>query len=194
MPVMKPFAQTVIDALKAGKIGVIPTDTIYGIVGSALNQETIARVYAVRNRDEKKSCIILIASYEDIEKCGVLITPEQRLIIESKNLWPGKVSIVLPCHNPQFGNLKRGTEGIGFRIPEAPELQKLLQQTGPLIAPSANTEGNPPATTIEEARGYFGDAVDFYVDAGTLISEPSTLISFTDHTIHVLRAGAVHIE
>ena len=76
----------------------------------------------------------------------------------------------------RFEYLHRGTAALAFRVPKSAWLRKLLQKTGPLIAPSANFEGEPPALSFRAAKKYFGKSVDFYVDAGRLISKPSTLI------------------
>ena len=61
----------------------------------------------------------------------------------------------------------------------------LLKETGPLVAPSANPEGEIPAKNIEEARKYFGNKVDFYIDEGKIISEPSTLVRIDEDEIKV---------
>ena len=65
---MKKFEHAVIETLRTGGIGIIPTDTIYGVVGRAEIEDTVERIYTVRNRDHAKPCIVLIASYEDLEK------------------------------------------------------------------------------------------------------------------------------
>ena len=70
----------------------------------------------------------------------------------------------------------------------------LTRKTGPLVAPSANLEGKEPAKTIEQAKEYFGDNVDFYVDTGQLESKPSTLIKIVDENNMILRQGAVKIK
>jgi len=69
----------------------------------------------------------------------------------------------------------------------------LLKQTGPLLTSSANQPGEPPATNLTEAKAYFADSVDFYVDGGqTEQSTPSTLIRLDPHNrIEILRQGAV---
>jgi L-threonylcarbamoyladenylate synthase len=73
-------------------------------------------------------------------------------------------------------------------MPAHNQLRELLRQTGPLFAPSANSAGEKPAATIQEARAYFGEAVDFYVDAGDLSSnQPSTLIRLSDGEVKILR-------
>ncbi len=78
-------------------------------------------------------------------------------------------------------------------MPDSAELRDLLLQTGPLMAPSANKEGEPTATTVEEARRAFGDRVDLYVDVGVLDSLPSTLVKFENNKPIVLRHGAIKI-
>jgi L-threonylcarbamoyladenylate synthase len=157
----------------AGKIGVIPTDTLYGLVGSALNKETVERIYEVRHRDQRKPCIVLISSTDDLKRFGIETTPVMRQILN--DVWPGPVSVILPCTDNAFEYLHRGTDSLAFRFPNNKELLTLLRTTGPLIAPSANPEGMPPATTIATARDYFGDSVDFYVDGGVRNGTPSRL-------------------
>lgn len=190
---MKKFEQSVIDSLNDGGICVIPTDTIYGIVGRALDPVTVERIYSLRSRDPKKPCIILISSYEDLIKFNVVLSSSELDFINVHMLWPGKVSIILTATDPQFSYLTRGTNSLSFRMPNDKELQELISQTGPLIAPSANTEGNPPATNMTMAKEYFGDAVDCYIDEGELIGVASTIIKCIDGSISIVREGAVHI-
>jgi len=184
--------EQVVEVLKNGGIAVVPTDTIYGLVGQALNQQTIERIYKTRERNPGKPCIVLIASLDDLLKFNVRISVEQEKFL--KQYWPGKVSVVLPVLDPQFEYLSRGTKTLAFRIPDHPELLELLTQTGPLVAPSANKEGESASKTIEEARAVFGDNVDAYVDGGVLDSLPSTLVTFENDKLVVLRQGAVEIE
>ena len=145
--------------IKTGGIGIIATDTIYGLVASALDKKAVRRVYQVRKRNPNKPCIILISSIKDLAKFD--IKPDKETLKILNKYWPGKVSIVI--------------NDIAFRLPKKASLIKLLKQTGPLIAPSANPEGLPPAKTIAEAKAYFGDQVDFY-QAGRTTKKPSRLI------------------
>ncbi len=187
---MKPFDKNIVDMLISGSVGVIPTDTIYGLVGRAEAASTVERIYRIRKRNEHKPCIILISSYEDLKKFNIELSSEMRLFLEARRLWPGKVSIVFPSDDLRFEYLTRSTKSLAFRMPDTPELRDLLAQTGPLIAPSANREGDPPATTVGSARQYFKDSVEFYVDGGELHSLPSTLIQVSDGKMTVLREGA----
>ena len=114
--------------------------------------------------------------------------------------WPGKISVVLPLLRQGFGGqacrrkfsyLHRGTNSLALRVPAGAKIRAFLKQTGPLVAPSANTEGKPPAKTIAEAKKYFGERIDFYIDAGKKDSRPSTFVRILKNKTVVLREGAV---
>lgn len=176
----------------SSKISVIPTDTLYGIVASALDVSAVQRLYAVRGRNPEKPCIILMAGADELSRFG--ITPNRRIKRFLDSVWPGPVSVILPVSGDEFAYLHRGTHSLAFRVPKNDYLQKLLRETGPLLAPSANPEGKPPAETITEARAYFGDAVDQYVDGGRLTGEPSTVIDLQTETPVILRQGRANIK
>ncbi|MBI5306470.1 threonylcarbamoyl-AMP synthase [Candidatus Wolfebacteria bacterium] len=170
--------------LKDGIVGVIPTDTIYGICGSAFNKKTVEKIYKLRKRNPKKPVIVLIADFDDLKKFGVKISGFQKKILN--RLWPGKASVILKCSFKKFFYLHRGTKTIAFRMPKNKKLIEILKISGPLVAPSANWEGYPPAKNIKEAKKYFGNKV-FYLDRGNLISKPSKLIDLTGKIPKVLR-------
>lgn len=172
--------------LKAGKVGVIPTDTIYGLVGSALNESVVDRVYRLKGRDFTKPCIILVSGVEDIDQFNIFSSK----IEPANKYWPGPFSIVLPLSGSGLGKwryLHRGKDSLAFRNPKHPSLSKLLKLTGPLIAPSANPEGEEPAKDINDAKKYFGDKVDFYLDEGELKNNPSKIISLINDKPDQLR-------
>lgn len=166
---------TLVKIIKRGGVAVMPTDTIYGIVGSALKQRTVEHIYRLRKRNSKKPFIILIASSRDLAKFG--IRPDARVRKFLSVIWSarpsreasaGAVSVVFPLPvgrqgAQKFRYLHRGTKTLAFRVPKPLTLQALLQKTGPLVAPSANIEGKPPARNIGEAIRYFGGKVDVYV-------------------------------
>ncbi len=165
--------------IKTGGIGVFPTDTIYGIIGSAFSKRAVKRIYSVKGRDENKPFIILISQTSDLKKFAInptLIRANKRIL---EKFWPGPVSVILPCPEKKFEYLHRGTKSLAFRFPakKNKKLLALLAKTGPLVAPSANPQGLPPAETIVQAKRYFADKVDFYVSAGTKKGKPSQVIS-----------------
>jgi L-threonylcarbamoyladenylate synthase len=166
--------------LKDGKIAVIPTDTIYGIVCSALNKKSVEKLYRIRKRDLKKPMIILISSIKDLDLFGVKLDKK----ITSK-YWPGKVSIIIPVK--KFEYLHRGKKSLAFRLPKNKSLINFLKVSGPLVAPSANIEGKKPAQTIKEAKDYFSDKIDFYLDKGRLKSKPSKIVSLKKDEVETIR-------
>lgn len=175
-----------------GEVGVLPTDTLYGIVCSTKNKRAVERIYEIRERNLKKPSIILISSQREIKFFGIKLDERVRAILSK--IWPGQVSVILPCLNKKFSYLHRGTKSLAFRVPGKKKLIELLKKTGPVIAPSANPEGLLPATTIREAKDYFKDAVDFYVPGGKLKSLPSTIISIKNGKAIIKRRGAVNIK
>lgn len=168
--------------LKSGKIGVIPTDTVYGIVSSAFNKKSVAKLYSIKKRDLKKPMIILISSLKDLDLFGAKIEKEI-----AKKYWPGKVSIITPCASKKFEYLSRKEKSLAFRLPDDKFLAALIKVSGPLVAPSANPEGKKPAETIERAIDYFGNKADLYVDFGKLKSKPSKIISIKDGKAKIIR-------
>lgn len=173
--------------LKNNGVGVLATDTIYGLVGSALSKRAVERIYQLKKRTPNKPFIILISDLNDLNHFNIKIDEFTKKLLQK--IWPNPISVVLSCNDKKFAYLHRGTKTLAFRIPDKPNLLKLLKSTGPLIAPSANPEGLPPAQTIKEAKKYFGDNVDFYQNEGKLISLPSTLIKIENQKIITLRQG-----
>ncbi len=182
----------VMNILNSGGIGILSTDTLYGIVGKADLPETIERIYELKDRNVSKPFIILISKVTDLERFSIKLSLKDKNILEK--YWPGKVSIIFKVKNEDFGYLTRGKGSLAFRLPDREDLLDLITKTGPLVAPSANPEGEEPAETIETAKEYFKDKVDFYLDGGRLSGEPSTLITLDEGEINVLREGAIKIN
>ncbi len=175
----------IIEILKNAGIVVMPTDTIYGIVGKALNFSVVNRIYELRKRASNKPCIILIGDVGELEKFSTVLSEEQKNKIKE---FKGPVSFILDCLNDSFTYLHRGTNSLAFRLPQEKSLRDFLLKTGPLVAPSANLEGLSPAQNILEAKKYFGDAVDLYIDGGEIKGNPSKVIKlYKDGSVDVLR-------
>ncbi|PIP58437.1 MAG: threonylcarbamoyl-AMP synthase [Candidatus Vogelbacteria bacterium CG22_combo_CG10-13_8_21_14_all_37_9] len=188
---MEKINNPIIKILKSGGIGLFPTDTLYGLIGSALKPKTVKLIYQIRKRTPTKPLIILIGQESDLDLFGVKLTPGQRSLLAT--LWPGPVSVILPCSQAKFSYLHRDTKTLAFRLPYPKALRELLIATGPLVAPSANPEGFPPAKTITEARAYFGHQIDFY-QVGRIKSKPSTLVKIDkDARMEILRQGKIKV-
>lgn len=149
---------TIVSTLKDGGIVVIRTDTIYGIIARAADETAVEKVYAAKQRDLTKQCIVLIADADDVPAHSDTI----RHISETESL-PTSV-VVTASDEPSW--LLRGGDSIAYRIVRDEFLRNVVRAVGPVIAPSANPESLPPARNIAEAKAYFGDNVDYYVDGG----------------------------
>lgn len=175
-----------IKMLNAGAIGVIPTDTVYGLVGKASKHKAIERLYTVKDRKHKAGTTIG-ASIGQFQALGFPYEP----LAHANRYWPASLSVVIDATNVKE-YLKADRNSLPVRIPDSPLLLDLLTKTGPLMTTSANHPGEPTAVNVRQAMAYFGDSVDFYVDAGDLGERPpSTIIGFsaTGQTV-VYRQGA----
>lgn len=182
------------DVLTGGGIAMIPTDTIYGVVARALDKKAVERVYSVRGRDEKKPCIILVSSFDDLVTLGIKLDKNQKEFLCTN--WPGQLSVVLSCSLKKFEFLHRGTNTLAIRMigKRNNNLLNLIRKVGPIIAPSANPQGFTPARNRKEARKYFDNNVDAYICYGTREGQPSTLVDLSEGKIEILRQGKEKIK
>lgn len=178
------FTPEVIELLKSGAVGVIPTDTLYGIVAPLFDQAAVERMYEIKGRQEDKPVgTILINDPLQIQH----IANGDHLNLASA-YWPAPISVVIPVSEGlQYAH--RGKDSLPFRVPDHKILRELLAETGPLATSSVNFPGQAPAATLEEALGYFQDEVDFYVDGGNLSHrQASAILRFDEHgELEVLR-------
>ncbi len=172
-----------------GAIGVIPTDTVYGLVAQANNQAAIKKMYSVKKREHQAGTTIG-ASIDQFVALGFPTAP----LLAAQQYWPASLSVVVNAASvPHYLKIER--TALPVRIPSPPDLLTLLRQTGALMTSSANKPGEPTATNIKAAMDYFGDSVDFYVDAGDLGNRPpSTIIEFgPNHQLIIHRQGATEL-
>lgn len=175
--------------LSAGAVGVLPTDTVYGLVCRAADEEAAVRLYALKSREHKPGTLVAATTAQLVD-LGI----KARYLKAVEQYWPNPLSVVIPC-GPELSYLHQGQHSLAVRIPADAHLRGLLASTGPLLTSSANAPGEPTATNLDEAQAYFGDRVDFYVDGGTVANPvPSTVIRIVDDAIEVLRQGAVNID
>ena len=170
-----------------GEAIVAKTDTIYGILARADDEKAVKKLYAIRHRGLQKPSIILVADSADIPS----LTEKERALYDMLNS-ETPTTIIVDVQDEYLPHLPRGEGGrtLAFRsVSSNSHLQSLTQKVGPLIAPSANIEGLPPATTIAEARQYFGSNVAAYVDEGRAENNlPSRIIQLVDGKIKTIRA------
>lgn len=178
-----------VELLASGKVGVIPTDTVYGLVCQASDETAVDRLYSVKSRQQKPGTIIA-ESIEQLVDLGL----KKRYLTAVETFWPGQVSVIIPSYG-RLNYLHLGKNSLAVRVIAKKELCTLLETTGPLLSTSANHPGEPEATNISEAEKYFGDNIDFYVDGGDLSGHlPSTIIRVVDDAIEIIREGGIKID
>jgi len=130
-------------------IGVIPSDTVYGVVARATDKVAVERLYRLKAR-EKKPGTIIAATIDQLVELGL----KRRYLTAVERYWPGPVSVIIPC-GPELEYLHQGVQTLAVRIPADEQLREFLALIGPLMTTSANRPGEPVAQTISEARDYF---------------------------------------
>lgn len=168
------------DAIRAGHVLIVPTETVYGVLGNADNPETVERIYEIKGRDKDKPLARLLADDSTIRDLIPAGAPKRL----SQCYWPGPLTLILPV----------GEKTIGYRVPEPLALRQLILASGcDIVATSANLTGEPPATNAEEAQKALGDKVNLVLDGGpSRLGHPSTVVA-TDSSgaLTVLREGAI---
>lgn len=165
-------------------VGVIPTDTVYGVVARAKNKNTVEKLYMLKARQNKPGTL-LAANVDQLIDLGL----DQSQLGLASRYWPNPVSIILSAPD-ELKYLHQGIGSLAVRIPDDASLRELLE-AGPLVSSSTNLPGLTPATNIKEAYSYFKGDVDFYVDGGDLSGRiASTIARVENGKLVAIRQGA----
>jgi len=186
-----------VDLLKAGKLVAIPTETVYGLAGNALDADVVLNIFEVKKRPQFNPVIVHIYSEKQLEKLVTEIPQKAKRLIAQ--LWPGPLTLLLP-RNPQVipDVVTAGSPLVAVRMPRHPLSLELLSQLDfPLAAPSANPFGYISPTQPDHVAQQLGDQIDYILDGGrTDVGVESTIVkSLTDtEPATVMRVGGVSIE
>lgn len=183
-----------VELFKKGKIGIFPTDTAYG-VGCKINDEnSVKRLFKIRNRPENKPMLVLVDSLEMAkEYVGI---PDEVLKKIIKEYWPGELTIILPCKKSFVSKLVRaGGDTLAVRMPNSNGLRSLITKVGvPILAPSANLSGGKTPFSFTDLDKDLVCLVDFVLYGSSTIKKESTIIDCSQKPWKVLRRGAVDIS
>ena len=177
-------------AARAGRLVVLPTDTVYGLGCDAFSGAAVRSLLAAKKRGPDMPVPVLVGSWSTIDGLVLGVPRAARDLIEA--FWPGGLSLVLP-HAPSLAWDLGDTLGtVMLRMPLHPVALELLRDVGPMAVSSANVSGSPPATSAAEAHEQLGDSVAVYLDGGPS-GEPvaSTIVDLTGDVPQILREGAV---
>ena len=178
------------NAVRAGGLVVLPTDTVYGIGADAFDPSAVGALLSAKGRGRDMPVPVLVGSWSTVDGLVQSVTAQARDLIEA--FWPGGLSLVLPQAPSLAWDLGEVRGTVNLRMPLHPVALDLLREVGPMAVSSANTTGNPPASTSEQAREQLGESVQVYLDGGPS-GEPvaSTIVDLTGQRPRVLREGAI---
>ncbi len=168
----------------------MPTDTLYGLAADAFDSAAVAALLAAKRRGRDMPVPVLVGSWNTIDGLVFSVQSQARDLIQA--FWPGGLSLVVQQAPSLAWDLGDARGTVMLRMPMHPVALELLREVGPLAVSSANVSGQPPATTVDEARGQLGDLVGVYLNGGKAEhGVASTIVDLTADTPRILREGAV---
>ncbi len=177
------------EALRAGGIVVVPTDTVYGLAARPEDTEAVQAVYRVKERPSGMPLPVLAASLSQVRALGVDITAAAGALAE--RWWPGPLTLAFgfgPGTRPAW---LEGRDEVAVRVPDHDFVRGLLEETGVLLVTSANPHGASTPRAAGDVAASLGPQVDLIVDGGELTEVPSTLVNVRAGETVVEREGAI---
>ncbi|MFM6994209.1 MAG: L-threonylcarbamoyladenylate synthase [Sediminibacterium sp.] len=186
-----PFA---IDALIKGELVAIPTETVYGLAGNALNEQVVSKIFQLKNRPTCNPLILHTHSIDEVQKYVQHMPPMALKLAEV--FWPGPLTLLLPKKPNILQSVTSGSHLVAVRIPNHPLTLSLLRQLDfPLVAPSANPFTRISPTNAKMVDDYFGDELSIILDGGNCtMGIESTIVGFHDDTPIIYRQGAISVD
>jgi L-threonylcarbamoyladenylate synthase len=186
--------QQAVDALCAGELVGLPTETVYGLAADACNETAVAKIFKAKGRPPNHPLIVHVASADDAKKFASHVPVFAQALMAQ--FWPGPLTLILPRKEDVAAAAAGGQNSVGLRCPSHPlALQVLkacaLQGVWGLAAPSANLFGRVSSTTAAHVHSEFGDAL-LILDGGECdVGIESTIVDCTRGVPVLLRPGQI---
>lgn len=179
------------EIIRAGGLVAVPTETVYGLAGSGMDEKAVERIYEVKGRPEVKPLSLMVPGPEAFERCCTEVPEAVRTL--ARRFWPGPLTIILRARPEIPRIVLAGGDTVGLRCPDHPLTLELLRKCGlPLAAPSANPSGEPSPKNAQQVLGYFDGKIEAVIDGGECgIGLESTIIDLTRAPYRILRQGAL---
>lgn len=180
--------------LERGELVAIPTETVYGLAGNALNENAVLSIFEVKNRPSFDPLIVHTDSIEKV--AGFVSEIPARAMALAQKFWPGPLTLLLPKAPVIPDLVTSGLDQVAVRIPNHPLTLELLRQLDfPLAAPSANPFGYISPTRAQHVEQQLGERISYILDGGESgVGIESTIIGFTDDVPVVYRLGGLALE
>jgi L-threonylcarbamoyladenylate synthase len=185
---MRRFAsiQEAAKTIISGGIIVYPTETVYGIGASALDEQAILRVFQIKKRPLSMPIFLAVSSLDMLDRVAEL-GQDDREILEL--LMPGPVSVLVRRKGIVPDVLTAGSPLVGIRYPDHEMALRIIDAAGPITSTSANRTGLPPPASADEVSSEIANRVEMVLDGGKCkFGLPSTLLDLTSRKI--VRPGA----
>ncbi|SOC52799.1 L-threonylcarbamoyladenylate synthase [Ornithinimicrobium cerasi] len=181
------------EAVGAGKVVVLPTDTVYGVGADAFDVVAVAMVLAAKHRGREMPPPVLVPSPRTVDGLAIDVPMYAKILM--RQFWPGPLTVVLRAQPSLRWDLGETNGTVALRMPDDDVALTLLTEVGPMAVTSANLTGQPAATTGQEALDQLGGAVAVYLDDGPRSGGlPSTIVDCTGEEPVLLRVGALSPE
>ena len=194
-PVITHTAAAAAQALRAGKLVALPTETVYGLGADATNPTALARLYAVKGRPTDHPSIVHLAELGEARSGWSATWPATAECL-AMAFWPGPLTIILPAGTRPDRAALGGTGTVALRIPDCDVTREAIQLSGTgIAAPSANRFGRVSPTTAQHVLDDLGADVDLILDGGPCtVGVESTIVDLTGSAPRILRPGAITAE
>ncbi len=188
------MSDAVIDALRAGKPVILPTDTVYGLCADGYREAPARKLYEVKRRPESLPLALLAAELDVL----LDVVPELRgrAAVAARSILPGPYTLVLanPARRFRWLNGADPTK-IGVRVPNLPAAaEEVVRRAGVVAATSANLHGDADPARLADVPADLRERVGAELDAGELPGTPSTVIELTVDGPEVRREGAGDVD
>lgn len=182
-------ADQAIQLLKDGDVVAVPTETVYGLAGLISHPSALKKIFAVKQRPFFDPLIVHV---ENLESARELVSHVPTVLEElAQKFWPGPLTLVMEKSSKVDDLITSGLNTVALRSPRHEEAQKILKQTGPFAAPSANRFGKTSPTTAAHVLQEFGDPVPV-VDGGACeVGLESTVVRVQGSRLQILRPGRI---
>ncbi|MBE6202090.1 MAG: threonylcarbamoyl-AMP synthase [Rikenellaceae bacterium] len=187
---MQRAVEQCVEILRAGGIILYPTDTVWGIGCDATNAEAVAKVYALKRSDDKRSMLCLM---RDADMVVRYVNRAPGIAFEVMELSDKPLTAILPGATGVAANLIPEAGTLGVRIPQHDFCQALLRKFGkPIVSTSANISGEETAKRLKDVVQEIIDGVDYVVNPrfeGKPTLKPSAIIAFGEsNEVQIIRS------
>jgi L-threonylcarbamoyladenylate synthase len=181
--------QKAVELIRGGDVVAIPTETVYGLAADAFNISAVKKTFEVKGRPPDNPLIVHISRTGQLDEIADEIPEDAFKLAET--FWPGPLTLVLKKKPIVPDIVTGGLNTVAVRMPDHPLTRKLIEQTGPLTAPSANRSGRPSPTRPEHIREDFGSTVHILEGGSAKLGLESTVLDMSGGLPVILRPGYI---